>query len=247
VLGNGSNALIHDEGIRGVVLKLVGNLADLGVDGTSAWAGGGLLLTVLLSRLDKRGLAGAEPFAGVPGTVGGAVVMNAGTRLGEAADLVESAELVLPGGDLVTLQAADLAFSYRHARIPSGAVVARARLRLVETDLEARLAQRQDFLKLRKATQPLDLPSCGSTFTNPPGDHAARLIQAAGLKGLRHGGASISTVHANFIVNHGEATAEDIRTLIATARCTVRDRFDVWLTPEVRLLGDWPEGALDKA
>ena len=114
VLGNGSNALIHDEGIRGVVLKLVGNLADLEVDGTSAWAGGGLLLTVLLSRLDKRGLAGAEPFAGVPGTVGGAVVMNAGTRLGEAADLVESAELVLPGGELVTLQAADLAFSGRH-------------------------------------------------------------------------------------------------------------------------------------
>lgn len=246
VLGNGSNSLIHDQGIRGVVLRLVGGLADLEVEGTTARAGGGLLLTVLLARLDKRGLAGAEPFAGVPGTVGGAVVMNAGTRLGEAADLVETVDLVLPGGELVTLEAAELAFSYRYALIPPGAVVASARLGLMDQDVEARLAQRQDFLKLRKATQPLDLPSCGSTFTNPPGDHAARLIQAAGLKGLRHGGASISAVHANFIVNHGDATAEDIRTLIATARCTVREKFDVWLTPEVRLLGDWPEGALEK-
>ena len=246
VLGNGSNALVHDDGIKGTVLRLKGSLTDLQIDGTQAIAGGGLLLTVLLSRLDKAGLAGAGPFSGVPGTVGGAVVMNAGTQLGEASDLVESVRVVLPGGQLQSLEAKELAFGYRTSRLPQGAVVAEATLRLTHEDVAERLERRQEFLARRKATQPLDKPSCGSTFTNPPGDYAARLIEAAGLKGHRFGNAEISGKHANFIVNHGGATAEEIRHLIALARTTVRDKFGVWLEPEVRLLGPWAPDALER-
>jgi UDP-N-acetylmuramate dehydrogenase len=246
VLGNGSNILVHDDGIPGIVVRLAGELADLEIDGSQATAGAGLLLTVLLSRLDKARLAGAEPFAGVPGTVGGAVVMNAGTLLGEASDLVESVEVVLPGGVRQQCSAADLAFGYRSSTLPPGAVISRVALQLTAQDVEDRLAQRQEFLARRKATQPLDKPSCGSTFTNPPGDHAARLIEAAGLKGHRFGRAEISSKHANFIVNHGGATAEEIRHLIALARCTVRDRFGVWMDPEVHLLGPWAPDALEE-
>ena len=246
VLGNGSNILVHDAGLPGVVVRLGGELADLQIDGTRAVAGAGLLLTVLLARLDKAGLAGAEPFSGVLGTIGGAVVMNAGSLLGEASDLVESVEVVLPGGELRQCSAADLAFGYRSSTLPKGAVITRATLALTDEDVAGRLEKRQAFLARRKATQPLDKPSCGSTFTNPPGDHAARLIEAAGLKGHRQGNAEISGKHANFIVNLGGATAEEIRHLIALARCTVRDRFGVWMDPEVHLLGPWAPDALEK-
>jgi len=246
VLGNGSNILVHDAGLPGIVIRLGGDLADLQIDGARAVAGAGLLLTVLLARLDKAGLAGAEPFSGVPGTVGGAVVMNAGSLLGEASDLVESVEVVLPGGELLQCSATDLAFGYRKSTLPSGAVIAWATLALTEENVSVRREERLAFLARRKATQPLGKPSCGSTFTNPPGDHAARLIEAAGLKGHRHGNAEISGKHANFIVNHGGATAEEIRHLIALARCTVRDRFGVWLEPEVHLLGPWAPDALEK-
>lgn len=243
-LGRGSNALIHDAGVPGVVLRLGGELAGLELRGAEALAGAGLALTVLLARLDRAGLAGAEPFAGVPGTVGGAVVMNAGTTLGEARDLVRAVTVVLPGGEVQELDAAALRFAYRHAELPPGAVVARARLQLSDQDVPARLARRRALLERRKATQPLDLPSCGSTFTNPPGDYAGRLIEAAGLKSHRIGGAAISERHANFFVNLGGATAEDLQRLIVLARREVFERFGVRLTPEVRLLGPWEEGAL---
>ncbi len=240
VLGNGSNTLIHDDGIRGVVLRLKGALAGLELRGTRATAGAGMLLTVLLSRLDKAGLAGAEPFVGVPGTVGGAVVMNAGTTLGEARDLVESVQLVLPGGGLKSWTAKDLAFCYRHAQLPPGAVVATAELQLSDENVQAQRQERQALLARRKATQPLDLPSCGSTFTNPSGDYAGRLIEVVGLKGHRIGGASISAKHANFIVNHGNATAQDILDLIRLARQRVHAQTGKLMTPEVKLMGPWP-------
>ena len=245
VLGNGSNALIHDEGIRGVVVRLKGDLAGLTIEKTRARAGAGMMLTVLLSRLDKAGLAGAEPFVGVPGTVGGAVVMNAGTTLGEAKDLVESVTLVLPNGELQEWSAEQLAFEYRHASIPAGAVIAFADLRLTDDNVDERRQRRQELLVRRKRTQPLDLPSCGSTFTNPPGDYAGRLIEEVGLKGHRIGGASISSKHANFIVNHGEATSQDILDLIRLARQRVHHETGVLLQPEVKLLGPWSDDSLE--
>ncbi|MCK6521872.1 UDP-N-acetylmuramate dehydrogenase [Myxococcota bacterium] len=245
VLGRGSNALVHDDGVPGLTLRLSGELAELNFIGPDrAWAGAGLGLTALINRLDKAGVAGAEPFAGVPGTVGGAVVMNAGTTLGEAKDLVEAVELVLPGGDLLELPAEALAFAYRHAELPPGAILTRALLRLRTDDVEGLITRRKALLERRKQTQPLDLPSCGSTFTNPPGDFAGRLIEAAGLKGAQIGGAQVSPKHANFFVNTGDATAAQLAALIRLARRSVRDQFGVLLTPEVRLIGPWPDDAL---
>lgn len=246
VLGNGSNVLVSDAGVPGVVLRLEGKLAGLVVDGTEASAGAGLKLVVLLARLDALDLAGAEAFAGVPGTVGGAVVMNAGTTLGDASDVVTSVTVVERGGAAVQLAAASLAFGYRTARLPPGAVVASATLALTRDQVHERRERRRLLLARRKATQPLHLPSCGSTFTNPPGTAAGWLIDQAGLKGLRRGAAEVSHQHANFLVNTGGATAEDLRWLIATVRQRVRDHSGVWLLPEVHLVGTWPEGALDE-
>lgn len=239
-LGRGSNALIHGSGIPGLTLRLRGELADL-VGGA---VGGGLWLNVLLSRLDKLGMAGCEMLAGVPGTLGGAIVMNAGTTLGEIGDIVQEVTVVLPGGEVRRIAGADCGFRYRGSSLPPGAVVASARVRL-STDPDGKRARaRQRFLERRKRTQPLSSPSCGSTFTNPPGDHAARLIDAAGLKGHRIGGAEISEKHANFFLNTGDATPEDIAALIRHARAVVLERFGVELEPEVKLLGPWPQGSL---
>lgn len=246
VLGNGSNALIHDDGVPGVVLQLAGELSDARIEGTRVVAGAGMRLAALVSRIDSAGLSGAGAFVGVPGTVGGAVAMNAGTRMGETSDVVESVTVVHPGGEVVRLAASALDFSYRHARLPPGAVIAQATFNLSDKDVAARRDRRMEFLARRKATQPLNLPSCGSTFTNPPGHHAGQLIEAAGLKGLTRGRAQISEKHANFIVNLGGASAEDIRWLIARARCEVRDKFGIWMTPEVKLLGAWPSDALER-
>ncbi len=239
VLGRGSNALIHDAGIPGVVLMLKGELAALEIADDHAWVGAGLKLNALLNRLDQAGMAGAEPFSGVPGTMGGAVVMNAGTRLGEAKDRILVVELVLPGGEVLTLTAQDCGFSYRHSKLPAGAVVSRVKIALSPDPDGSRMTQREAFLVRRKATQPLDKPSCGSTFTNPEGDSAGRLIDACGLKGHRIGGAQISELHANFFLNDGGASSEELRQLIVHARRVVFEQTGTLLRPEVRLLGDW--------
>jgi UDP-N-acetylmuramate dehydrogenase len=239
VLGRGSNTLVHDEGIRGCVIRLKGALADIDLE--TGVAGAGLWLNVLIRRLERAGLCGAEPFLGVPGTVGGAVVMNAGTTLGEACDVVEEVTVVLPDGSLRALTVAECGFAYRHSALPPGSVVASARFRLGPDTFHDR---RHAFLARRKASQPLSKPSCGSTFTNPPGDHAGRLIEAAGLKGFTIGGAQVSEKHANFFLNTGSASAADIAALIRHARTVVHDQFGVWLRPEVKLMGPWEPGAL---
>ena len=248
VLGNGSNLLVADAGIRGIVVKLVGDFRrstiQEGPDGLEVEAGGGLLNAVLLKRLDDRDHAGLGCLAGVPGTVGGAIRMNAGTHLGEIGERAREVELTLPDGTLTRLTPDDIRFSYRRAHLPAGAIVTRAWLR-IDADPETVAVQRaavRHHLDRRKATQPLDQPSCGSTFKNPPGDAAGRLIDAAGLKGTRIGGAQISEKHANFFVNTGDATARDVYDLICLARSTVREKFGVTLEPEVHAVGAWPSG-----
>ncbi|MFT5585449.1 MAG: UDP-N-acetylmuramate dehydrogenase [Cognaticolwellia sp.] len=239
VLGRGSNALIHDAGIPGVVLMLKGELAALEIADDHAWVGAGMKLNALLNRLDQAGMAGAEPFSGVPGTMGGAVVMNAGTRLGEAKERIQSVEMVVPGGEVLTWTAEECGFSYRHSNLPVGAVVSRVKVALFPDPDGSRMTQREAFLVRRKATQPLDKPSCGSTFTNPEGDSAGRLIDACGLKGHKVGGAQISELHANFFLNDGGASSEDLRQLIVHARRVVYQQTGTLLRPEVKLLGDW--------
>jgi UDP-N-acetylmuramate dehydrogenase len=179
-----------------------------------------------------------EFLAGVPGTLGGATAMNAGTRLGEMKDVLERVELATADG-AGWVPAASLGFAYRTCRLPAGAVVTRIEVRLRPGDVEAsRAAMREDQEK-RRRTQPLDRPTFGSTFTNPPGDYAGRLVEAVGLRGHRVGNATWSDVHANFIVNLGGATAEDVRALIRLARARVRERFGIALETEVRFFGEF--------
>ena len=248
VIGNGSNLLVADAGIRGVVVRLAGTFRASalqgGPDGPEVVAGAGLANAVLLKRLESTDLSGLGCLAGVPGTIGGAVRMNAGTHLGELGDRVRQVEVSLPDGSLQIRPASALQFRYRRATLPPGAIVTRVWLRL-EADphlvAEHREAVRQ-HLERRKATQPLSQPSCGSTFKNPPGDAAGRLIDRSGLKGHRIGGAQISEKHANFFVNTGDCTAMDLYHLIGLARQTVFEQHGVVLEPEVHAVGAWPEG-----
>jgi UDP-N-acetylmuramate dehydrogenase len=244
VLGNGSNLLVSDRGVRGLVVQLQGELSATTADGDLLTAGAGTKLAVLLSRAQRDGWTGVEMLAGVPGTIGGAVRMNAGTRLGEISDRLVDVTVIHPDGRVETLPSAALHLAYRHAELPDGAIVASARLRLGGPTPEESTRMIQEHLDHRKATQPLDWPSCGSTFRNPPGGFAGRLIEGAGLKGHRIGGAQISEKHANFFLNLGDATADDLRALITHAVRTVRERAGVTLTPEVHLAGDWADDDL---
>ena len=257
VLGNGSNLLVSDAGIRGIVVRLRGTFRELSYRDPSnssglsshlsseaglALVGAGMMNSVLLARLDKAGLGGAGSLAGVPGTIGGAVKMNAGTRVGEFGDAVAFVRAMLPNGSVTNLTADQLAFRYRHSTLPDGAIVTRVAIWVSQLSYAEERSAVEEHVAYRKSTQPLDQPSCGSTFKNPPGDSAGRLIEAAGLKGAREGGAMISEKHANFFVNTGSATANDIYTLIKRARDTVYEQFEVLLEPEVRAAGEWPDG-----
>lgn len=244
LLGNGSNLLAPDVGLRGTVVKLGGSFRDSGVldddgDHVRYRAGAGLLNVALLARVARLGLGGLGPLAGVPGTVGGAVAMNAGTALGEVSDVLDAVEGLGPDGPR-TLTRAELPMRYREGGLPPGFVVTAAIFRLTRTGYADEQAKIAHHLARRRATQPLDLPSCGSVFRNPAGDAAGRLIESVGLKGHRVGGASISEVHANFIVNLGGASAIDVMTCIHTAWSTVREQTGITLIPEVHVLGDWP-------
>jgi UDP-N-acetylmuramate dehydrogenase len=239
VLGNASNVLVADAGVRGIVLRLAGALAESGREGDTLLLGGGLKLVSLLKRADREEWPGVELFAGIPGTVGGAVRMNAGTKLGEVKDRLVEVEIVHADGAAATLPAEQLHLSYRHSELPPGAIVTAARFRLSGSWHDSRQAI-AEHLEWRARTQPTDVPTCGSTFRNPPGDAAGRLIDACGLKGFTIGGAQVSPKHANFVVNLGGATATDLRALIETVRDRVAERTSVLLVPEVIFAGDWP-------
>ena len=245
LLGHGSNVLIADKGFPGTVLTLGRDLSHctltrdaLGAGVHQLEAGGGCSITRLLRLVKQESVAGVEFLGGVPATIGGAVRMNAGTREGEVKDALVAAQLVRPDVAPAWLDAAELGLSYRHSALPEGAVVAAARFRVTDASPEMR-ERLESVLAYRKATQPLHLPSCGSVFANPAGDSAGRLIDAAGLKGRRIGGAQVSEQHANWIVNVSGATASDVRSLIALCQAEVARQFGVALRPEVQVLGDW--------
>ncbi len=239
VLGNASNLLVADAGVRGVVARLTGELASAEREGAALKIGGGARLVQLLKRAEREGWTGLQMTAGVPGTMGGAVKMNAGMKLGEVSDGLLDVDLVLAGGDHGTLPASALRLSYRHSELPPGSVVAAARMRLTDEDPAAVFTAVNEHLDYRARTQPLDVPTCGSTFRNPEGHTAGRLIEQAGLKGHRVGGAVVSEKHANFLVNTGTATATELRALIHAVQARVQEASGVWLQPEVVLAGDW--------
>jgi UDP-N-acetylmuramate dehydrogenase len=240
VLGAGSNLLIGDGGIRGVVLRLGGTFAALDVradgDDVVVEAGGSASLALLCAQVASLGGEGVDGLAGIPATVGGAVRMNAGTdrEIGEFAREVVVQTPVRPEPHPIPV-----GWKYRETSIPRDAIVARVGLHFERGDSAAVRERLQTRLVRRKATQPVAIPNSGSCFRNPPGDHAGRLIEAVGAKGWREGGAEVSPLHANFIVNTGGASACDVATLLARVRRAVDERFGVALHLEVHLVGEF--------
>ncbi len=238
VLGGGTNVLVSDRGVRGVVLQNAwseATVADLTVDASS-----GTPLAHVAAVAARSGILGLEWMATVPGTVGGAVHGNAGAFGGETGDVLVDATLVDLNGDTWLAERPELGFAYRTSVLQGAPLVClRARFRGTPGDRRTAVATIKRIANERIATQPLAQPNTGSIFRNPPGDHAGRLIEAAGLKGARAGGAAVSEKHANFIVNTGTATAADVLALIRRCQETVFDQFSVSLVPEVELVGEW--------
>jgi len=240
VVGKGSNILVKDNGFEGVVILLRGELAVIENNSKNdqiIFAGGGLSIGELMKYCTLNGLSGLEFLAGIPGTVGGAVAMNAGAFGEEIGSMVREIQMVTQKGELIRLDHSHLIFSYRELAIPKGSLIFKVRFRLNRESPEVIGKMVADYLSKRKARQPLEYPSGGSIFKNPPNDFAGRLIEKTGLKGERIGGAMISPKHANFIVNTGGARAEDILALMEMAREKVWEETGVELEPEIRVVG----------
>jgi len=248
VVGSGSNLLVADEGVRGLVMKLDKDLAQIDRDGTQLSCGGGARLPAVSARAANAGLTGIEFGVNIPGTVGGAVRMNANAYGGELARVLEWVDVASARG--VERRAPDeLGFAYRRSNLTAGEVVARASFRLAPAPVEQVKATLAQMRAKRKAAQPSGIKTFGSTFKNPPDDDpraegrtAGQLLEAAGARGLRVGGASFSAKHANFVENHGRASTADVLALMAEGRRRVRERFGIELEPEVQVLGrvEWP-------
>jgi UDP-N-acetylmuramate dehydrogenase len=238
VLGLGSNILVPDEGVRGVVLRLVGELKRIRIRGSRVSAGAGAPLPQVARRAAKAGLAGLEALSGFPSTVGGGVFMNAGCYGTEIRELLHSVRVVERDGARRRLRTAELEPAYRSTNLGRrGSIVVRALFDLPSGDSKALLARIDELNAKRWKSLPSGVPNAGSIFKNPPGDFAGRLIDACGLKGTREGGAAISERHANVIVNLGGARARDVLSLMAIARRAVEQRSGVRLEPEIVLLG----------
>lgn len=235
VLG-GTNLLVRDGGIRGIVVSLRKFKAIRREPDHVLYAEGGVGMPTLIGYAVRRSLAGLEWGAGIPGTVAGCVVMNAGTRLGEMKDTVKAVRMIDPRGRVVDVQASEIPFTYRRANLPRG-IVAGVWLQLKPDEHGQVEKTVKEYLQYRKDTQPLTLPSAGCVFKNPPRDSAGRLVEEAGLKGARIGDAQVSDKHANFMVNVGHARAEDVLTLIKKVRTTVKKKTGITLELELKVVG----------
>lgn len=236
--GVGSNLLVRDGGLPGVVISATKILRHLErVDTKLVRAGAGLPCTQLARQCIRWEMGPSEFFAGIPGTVGGALAMNAGAHGGETWERVESVQTIDRSGHIHRRVPDEYRVAYRSVTGPANEWFLEAMFRF-DPDVSPSMETLKEMLERRKATQPLGLPSCGSVFRNPPGDYSARLIEAAGLKGHRIGGAEVSTKHANFIINRDEASATDIEQLIEHVRQTVLDEHGVALKHEVRIVGE---------
>jgi len=240
VIGRGTNLLVRDGGIRGVVVRLAGEFLEVRFGDRRAVAGAAVGLGELAWECGRRGLAGLEFAEGIPGSVGGAVVMNAGAYGREMKDVVESAGVIRPGSDTPEVAAAaELGFRYRGSRLQDeGWTVTWACFRLDSDDRAAIERRMEELAARRRMKQPLDLPSAGSVFKRPPGYYAGTLIERSGCRGLRVGDAQVSELHAGFIVNLGRATARDVLTLIGLVRERVLTETGVALEPEIRIVGE---------
>lgn len=241
VIGNGSNMLFKDSGYDGIVIKLSRQGFDyVTMEGDNAVRVGTAMTNGALAKiLQREGLAGFEFASGIPGSLGGAVFMNAGAYGGEMKDIVKSVKTISPDGrEERIFTAEEMDFSYRHSILEeNGYIAVEVTLQLTKGDKEEIAAQMKELLEKRNSKQPVNYPSAGSTFKRPEGYFAGKLVEDAGLKGLTVGGAQVSTLHSGFVINIGGATATDILQLMALVQNTVYDKFGVMLEPEVRIIG----------
>jgi UDP-N-acetylmuramate dehydrogenase len=238
-LGAGTNLLVSDRGMRGLVVRLGDGFGKIKIDGTKVVAGAGAAFGALVLAVIDQGLEGLEFGEGIPGTVGGGLVMNAGAFGGEIAKVVTLVHGVTEAGAAVALTRDEVKFAYRRTELPSHFIITRVDFELARGGREVLMARVAELKARRASRQPRGVPNAGSIFKNPPGNFAGKLLEGAGLKGTRLGGAAFSDQHANFIVNLGGAQAVEVRALIDMARVKVKEQSGVWLEPEVRLVGDW--------
>jgi UDP-N-acetylmuramate dehydrogenase len=242
-IGLGSNVLVRDAGLRGTTICLANTLDQIVLaenDLLRVGAGAGAVKIAHFAA--KAGLAGAEFLAGIPGTLGGCLSMNAGAHGGDTWSLVEWVEVMHPHGEIQRLTPHDFQIGYREVYGHGDACFVAAGLRLIPEESTAVMQRLRAWQEKRAATQPLEWPSCGSVFRNPAGDHAARLIEAAGLKGKARGQAEVSSQHANFIINRGDAQAADIEALVEDVQTQVQQQFGIRLQAEMRILGEEKHG-----
>ncbi|MGN0183208.1 MAG: UDP-N-acetylmuramate dehydrogenase [Candidatus Ornithomonoglobus sp.] len=239
VMGNGSNMLVGDKGIRGLIIQIGPGMTDCEIDGTTVTAGAGILMSKLATEILKAELSGFEALSGIPGTLGGGIFMNAGAYGAEIKNVVKSVTYLDDDGKLHEISGGDCRFGYRKSIFSEGGkYVVSAALELERGSYDDIKAAMADYNKRRSDKQPLSMPSAGSTFKRPEGYFAGKLIQDAGLMGYSIGGAQVSDKHAGFIVNKGGAAAADVLALIDYIQKTVKEKFDVVLEPEVRLIGE---------
>ena len=239
-IGNGSNLLVGDKGIRGVVIEMTDPMGNIEVDGTKITAQAGAMLSKIANTAASNGLGGMEFAAGIPGSVGGAVVMNAGAYGGEMKDIVQNVTVLTREGEIRELEKEELGFGYRASVIKDrGYVVLGAELMLVPGDKEEILARMQELKNKRVEKQPLEYPSAGSAFKRPEGYFAGKLVMDAGLSGYAVGGAKVSEKHCGFLINAGGATASDVMELIRQIQAKVKEQFGVQLEPEIQFLGEF--------
>lgn len=238
VFGNGSNVLVLDGGIEGIVVQFGERLASLSVSGEIVTAGAGALLADVSKFAAVQKLTGLEFAVGIPGSIGGAIFMNAGAYDGEMSAVTAAVSGVLPSGEIRRFERDELSFAYRHSLFQeNGCIICEIELSLKNGERQKIYERMQELTMRREAKQPLEKPSAGSTFKRPTGYFAGTLIEETGLKGLRVGGAAVSEKHAGFVINDGGATAKDVLALIELIQQKVHDRHQVWLHPEVRVVG----------
>jgi len=239
VMGNGSNLLVSDKGIKGLVIKIAKGFDSVEIKGEKVIAQAGVLLSKLANIVADNGLSGLEEVSGIPGTLGGGIYMNAGAYGGELKDVIERVTY-LSGGEIKVAEKDNLDFGYRHSRF-SGTddIILSAELFLKKADISEIREKMADFKERRCSKQPLSMPSAGSTFKRPEGCFAGKLIEDSGLKGFSIGGAQVSEKHSGFVVNTGDATARDVLNLIKHIQNTVFDKFGVKLETEVKVVGEF--------
>ena len=237
VIGRGSNLLVSDAGFKGIGIRFVGELAKLEIDGDVVSVGAGLSLPRLSKAMSRHGLSGVEFALGIPGSVGGSLIMNAGAWGSSFGDVVTDVTVMSDTGDLVNLTHVEANFEYRHSGLDAYFCVTGATLSLEPGDADIITARMQAFYKQKVETQPFAEENAGCMFKNPPDDSAGRLIDISGLKGYRIGGAEVSTVHGNFILNIDNATAADVLNLVAYIQQQVREKTGISLQTEVKRLG----------